>query len=300
MARDYDEDRPRRRRYDDDRDDDRAPPPPKSNTGLILGILAGVFFVICAGGGFLAYRLVTAGKAAVAQAQQAIQAANARMQAEEETAEVREDLTEIAQALSDHEATLGRFPNDSYGPPAKKGGPPTVRPLLSWRVHLLPFLKQEGLYKKFKLDEPWDGPNNKPLIDQMPAVYGGPRAQAAGGFGKTFYRGFCHDGAMFEKPKQPGQNIWVTAATIPDGSSNTLMIVEAAEAIEWTRPDEWDWSPGKPRPRFGGTDPTREFFLGLTADRVIHRVRMDIPDETLRRLLNRQDGLAITPGWEHR
>src|SRR5439155_8430347 len=38
------------------------------------------------------------------------------------------------------------------------------KPLLSWRVHILPYLEQDGLYKQFKLDEPWDSEHNKALI----------------------------------------------------------------------------------------------------------------------------------------
>ena len=36
------------------------------------------------------------------------------------------------------------------------------KPLLSWRVALLPYLEQMPLYNKFKLDEPWDSPHNRP------------------------------------------------------------------------------------------------------------------------------------------
>ena len=43
------------------------------------------------------------------------------------------------------------------------------KPLLSWRVHLLPFLEENELYEQFKLDEPWDSPHNIKLLDQMPA-----------------------------------------------------------------------------------------------------------------------------------
>ena len=49
------------------------------------------------------------------------------------------------------------------------------KPLLSWRVHLLPYLEHENLYKEFHLDEPWDSEHNKKLIDQMPAIYHRPR-----------------------------------------------------------------------------------------------------------------------------
>ena len=45
------------------------------------------------------------------------------------------------------------------------------KPLLSWRVAILPYIEQQGLYKKFKLDEPWDSPHNKALFKEMPPIY---------------------------------------------------------------------------------------------------------------------------------
>ncbi len=46
------------------------------------------------------------------------------------------------------------------------------KPLLSWRVALLPYIEQDALYRQFKLDEPWDSEHNKKLIAQMPKIYG--------------------------------------------------------------------------------------------------------------------------------
>ena len=45
------------------------------------------------------------------------------------------------------------------------------KPLLSWRVAILPMIEQKELYGKFHLDEPWDSANNKPLVAQMPAIF---------------------------------------------------------------------------------------------------------------------------------
>ena len=45
------------------------------------------------------------------------------------------------------------------------------RELLSWRVFLLPYLGEEALYKQFRLNEPWDSPHNRTLVDKMPAVF---------------------------------------------------------------------------------------------------------------------------------
>ena len=36
---------------------------------------------------------------------------------------------------------------------------PTGKPLLSWRVAVLPYLDLDLLHAQFKLDEPWDGPS---------------------------------------------------------------------------------------------------------------------------------------------
>ena len=45
------------------------------------------------------------------------------------------------------------------------------KPLLSWRVLILPFLDQQALYDQFHLDEPWDSPHNRTLIAKMPAIF---------------------------------------------------------------------------------------------------------------------------------
>jgi hypothetical protein len=41
------------------------------------------------------------------------------------------------------------------------------KPLLSWRVAILPYLDEVELYKQFRLDEPWDSPHNSALIKKM-------------------------------------------------------------------------------------------------------------------------------------
>ena len=39
------------------------------------------------------------------------------------------------------------------------------RPLLSWRVAILPYLECDPRYSKFHLDEPWDSPHNLALLE---------------------------------------------------------------------------------------------------------------------------------------
>jgi Protein of unknown function (DUF1559) len=103
--------------------------------------------------------------------------------------------------------------------------------LLSWRVAMLPFLGEQALYDEFHLDEPWDSPHNKRLLNRMPAVFALPGSRSAPGM--TFYRSFSGPGALFD----PADKGAPTFASATDGLSNTVAIVEAREAVPWTRPN---------------------------------------------------------------
>lgn len=291
-----DDDRPRRRPRDDDdyerprrrRDeDDDGPPRKKSSTGLVVGILVGVFVICCGGSGTLIYFIVRGVKKGVEQVTSVVQEVG-------ETAQSQQNLQQIGTAVQKHHDAKGVFPNNSYEP--RPGQPP--RPLLSWRVHLLPYLGQDGLYKQFKLDEPWDGPNNRRLLNQMPAVYGSPEAQKKAGPGKTFYRGFGAPRGIFEPATANRPDPRVRMTDVKDGLQNTLMVVDAGDAVEWTKPEAIDFSPGKPRPTFGGAYPNLPFALVLMADGTVHQMRKDVPDDTLRKLIDRADGLIIPKDWE--
>jgi len=294
-----DDDRPRRRPRDDEDDDrptrsrrrrdddDDAPPRKKTSTGLVVGILVGVFVVCCGGGGTAAYFVIRSIKRGVEQVTDAVQAVG-------ETAQSQQNLQRIGSAVQAYEAANGSFPNNSYETGGKQS-----RPLLSWRVHLLPYLGENALYKQFKLDEPWDSPNNKRLLARMPDVYGGPGVRQKAGADKTFYRGFTAPGGIFEKPAAPGNPApKIKIADILDGTANTLLIVDAGEAVEWTKPDDLDFSPNKPRPSFGGAYPNLPFALVLMADGTVHQMRKDVPDDTLRKLIDRADNSVIPAGWE--
>ena len=66
------------------------------------------------------------------------------------------------------------------------------KPLLSWRVQILPFVEEGELFKQFHLDEPWDSEHNKPLIAKMPAVYAKPGARSTA---RPLYPGSCRQGS---------------------------------------------------------------------------------------------------------
>jgi hypothetical protein len=193
----------------------------------------------------------------------------------------------LADSLTAYAKANGRLPPAAvYG----QGG----QPLLSWRVLLLPTLEQEGkvgrsLFARFKLDEPWDSPHNLPLLKEMPEAYALPRKFVEPEPGLTHYRVFVGKGAAFDGPEG------VSLADFPDGPEQTFLVVEAAEAVPWTKPDELDFASGKPLPALGFALP--HFFMAAMTDGSVRRVDKGIPEASLRAVISRNGGEKVPPGW---
>jgi prepilin-type processing-associated H-X9-DG protein len=157
------------------------------------------------------------------------------------------------------------------------------KPLLSWRVLILPFLGEQALYNQFHLDEPWDSEHNKKLLDKMPKVYTIPGQK---GTDVTHYQGFHGKGAVFE-----GKKGLTFPADFPDGTSNTIMIVEAADPVPWTKPADLPYDPAKPLPKLGGFFPGG--FNAAFCDGSVHFLKTTIKPQTLHFLIGRNDGQVI-------
>jgi hypothetical protein len=167
--------------------------------------------------------------------------------------------------------------------PARASFDKEGKPLVSWRVLILPYIEQETLYKQFKLDEPWDSPNNKKLIPQMPSVYASPFSKF-GKNGKTTYLGVTGKGSMFDGKQG------LRFSDVVDGTSNTIMVVEANDkkAVYWTQPE--DFPIDTKEPLAGLVHENREDFFALFGDGSAHAVRATIRPERLRALFTRNGG----------
>jgi hypothetical protein len=146
------------------------------------------------------------------------------------------------------------------------------KPLLSWRVAILPYLEEVELYREFHLDEPWDSEHNKRLIERMPAVYQNPSFDQPG---KTLYLAPVGDGTVF------GGDDGVNIRQIRDGTSRTAMIVEAdpTHAVEWTRPDDLPVAVGNPAAGMGNLRPG--IFNVLFGDASVHAIPKDVDPQVL-------------------
>jgi len=188
------------------------------------------------------------------------------------------NLRQIAIAMHNHHDTYKRFPTHAI---YSKDG----KPLLSWRVAILPFLDENALYRQFKLDEPWDSAHNKKLLEKMPKIYAPVRAKTKEPH-MTFYQVFTGAGAAFE-----GDKGLVFPRDFPDGISNTLLVVEAGEAVPWTKPADLHYRTDKDLPPLGGH--FKEGFWIALGDGSVRWIPRGFDVPTFRLLITRNDGKDI-------
>lgn len=187
----------------------------------------------------------------------------------------RNNLRRIALAMHNYHVAHQSFP-------ARANFDDEGKPLLSWRVHLLPFLDEQALYNEFRLDEPWDSEHNKQLIPRMPAVYRNPNSPADDD--TTNYLVPVGEGTLFQGTGTTRMR------DVRDGTSNTIMLVEANadRAVIWTKPDDSKYDPQQPMNGLGGFRP--DGFLAVFADGSVRLIANEIDQEVLRKLFTKAGG----------
>jgi hypothetical protein len=184
------------------------------------------------------------------------------------------NLRQLTLSLLNYEATFRKVPSAAILDKATK------KPLLSWRVAILPFIEENTLYTQFHLDEAWDSPHNIKLLDKMPATFKCPNVALAPGH--TNYLAVSGpDFAMRIDAPLP-------LASFLDGTSNTAVLVEAAagSAVPWTAPQ--DFTPTMEEP-FKGLTPfiSPSGFHVAMMDCSIRLIPSDFPANQLWRLFTR-------------
>ena len=191
------------------------------------------------------------------------------------------NLKQIVLAMQTHNDSFNALPPSAI---TSKTG----KPLLSWRVAILPFLEQDALYRQFKLDEPWDSENNKKLIPLMPKIYADPRAVSTEP-GKTSYKVFTGKDAVFSPLGKR------TIQGIQDGSSNTIIVVSAGEGVTWTKPEDIEFDMDKPFPDLTTVPSLLPLLVGF-ADGSVRAVNIkaikDL-DKTMKIYVNPNDGMVV-------
>jgi hypothetical protein len=194
------------------------------------------------------------------------------------------NLKQLALAVHNYHDANGKLPADVVGKDGK--------PILSWRVLLLPYLDEEKLFKQFRLDEPWDSQHNLPLLEKMPAVLRSPRVSLKGK-GYTVYQGFSGPNALFRPGQRPFRLVEVAGA---DGTSNTILAAEATTAVPWTKPADIPFDRNKDVPDFGKA--LNQTPLAALVDGSVRTLDLKkLSAETLKNAIDPADGQVLGPDW---
>jgi hypothetical protein len=193
------------------------------------------------------------------------------------------NINRLVLAMHEYHDAQGSFPPAATADQAGK-------PLLSWRVALLPYLGDKELYDQFRQDEPWDSEHNYKLLAKMPKIYaslGNPPQTAHG----TFYQVYVGEGTLFEKGEK------LTYQTITDGTVNVLAIVTAPTAVPWTKPADLVYQPNQKLPSLEGGGMLGDGLITFaTADSSVHLAPNTIDEDLdglLRKLIVRNDQFPI-------
>ncbi|MEM9643910.1 MAG: DUF1559 domain-containing protein [Planctomycetota bacterium] len=182
------------------------------------------------------------------------------------------NLKQIALAFHNYASAYKKFPGPAITDAAGK-------PLLSWRVKLLPFIEENDLYEQFHLDEAWNSPHNIKLIDQMPQTFVDPAVVTRPG--ETVFHMAIGEGFFQEFGKELGFRDCL------DGTSNTIMAfeVDSSEQVPWTAPIDVEINLDDPLPAMGHNRPGG--FHAVFGDGAVRFLTHDIDVDMFRALLTR-------------
>lgn len=188
-------------------------------------------------------------------------------------------LKQILLAFHNYLDAVGHFPTDILDKDGK--------PILSWRVAILPYLEEAPLYTKFKLDEPWDSEHNKAAAQAEVKVYSNGHESKNTKYPTTFFQRPTGKGTAHE----PGAKLKI--GDIPDGTSNTILVVETDKAVEWAKPDDFAFDLAKPTVVKG---PFANVIHCAFADGSVHTFAGGLSADAAKFMFGREDGQNFDVG----
>lgn len=203
----------------------------------------------------------------------------------------KDQMKQIVHGMHDFHDRQGHFPIPAAGEPP-----------VSWRVNLLPYLDQEGLFARYDQSQPWDATRNAQLrahrveVYECPAVRYWQTRRHPTEFARTSYALPVGPHALFDSTSPR------TFRDVPDGSSNTIALLEVCGMnIVWSEPRDVEIDKAPLGFNLPGSLPgTSDGILssmhtgGIVqvgfADGAVRGLNPEMDPVILRRLLERDDG----------
>jgi prepilin-type processing-associated H-X9-DG protein len=197
-------------------------------------------------------------------------------------AQCTNNLKQIGLAMHNYHEANARLPTAAI---TDKNG----RPLLSWRVAILPYLESRDLYAQFHLDEPWDSPHNLSLLEAMPQVYACPSDNTLKP-GMTGYQAVIGSNTGFTADFTPLQ-----FQDFTDGLTWTLLIGESPRHVPWTKPEDLPFDMNLPLTGLGSHHGYHNNgFNALFADGSVRFLKSSINPSVLGGLVTRNGNEVVS------
>lgn len=196
------------------------------------------------------------------------------------------NLKSLGMSFLTYHDVYKRFPTDISDSEGK--------PLLSWRVALLPFIEQDQLYRQFKINDPWDAWINKECMKSRNPYAHPWFAYDSGRTGVVMPRGaetFWGEGGRR------------SMADVKGDPRRTILLIEVDEnhAPYWSEPRDlafdskeprkglhWHWQYGFVRERG---------CFALFADGRVRMISEYISDDELRQLFSGESTASLKLNW---
>lgn len=203
-------------------------------------------------------------------------------------------LNQLQLSLHNYHSYYGTFPpahvTDENG-----------TPIHSWRVLILPFVEEKSLYEQYDFSEPWNGPNNVRLLNQMPRIFHTASEPNSNCF--TNILAFTGENTAFPAPRSR------SLSDLHNGAENIALLGEITNSkVPWLSPTDFDLDAGPLEMQQLGVDRLISENAPLKLSAVdwrlphivfadsIHAfaVRREIPIEKLQAILSIADDEPIT------
>jgi hypothetical protein len=170
-------------------------------------------------------------------------------------------------------------------PPAEHGATDKYGDV-GWRLAILPYIEVNTLSHQFVV-----GKNPREVAASSALLNTRLKGFAAENLVKdsthTPYRVFVGKGAAFEKGKQLSY-----PQDFPDGTANTILIIETSDTVPWCSDQEIEFDPDRPLPKIKGLFPGG--FYAAMGDGSIRWIPDTTDEKTLKAMITRNGNEAFT------